>query len=175
MNEIIHLTASNCAQWLSCNVEPTALLLSSTPSSPSVLVEYLNLTNSNLLSSSRLSSLAHRRNGRRTRLLLENLPELERLVRSSSRKHLAVRAEAAVKDTRLMSRDLDVLDASRIAPDAKAVIREPTGGDNLLVVSAPPQASDLGIGGDVVDAGTGGSVPKVDLAIVGTTAGSQQV
>jgi hypothetical protein len=106
-------------------------------------------------------------------LLLEDLPELERLVRGGGGEHLAIGAEAAVEDARLVGWDLHVLDAGGVAPDAEAVVREAAGGDNLLVVSAPAEAGHLGVGSNVVDASTGGGVPEVDLTIVGSTAGGK--
>jgi hypothetical protein len=112
---------------------------------------------------------------RLTGLLLEDLPELERLVGSGGREHLAVGAEAAVENARFVGRDLHVLDARGVAPDAQAVVGEATGADNLLVVSAPAEGGDLGVGGDVVDASASGGVPEVDLTVVGTTAGGEEV
>merc|ERR1712137_1144032 len=113
--------------------------------------------------------------GRLAGLLLEDLPELEGLIGSGSGEHLAIGAEAAVEDTRLVSRDLHVLDTGGVAPDAQAVIGEATSADNLLVVGAPTEAGNLGVGGDVVDASTGSGVPEVDLTIIGTTAGGEEV
>ena len=112
---------------------------------------------------------------RLTGLLLEDLPELERLVGGSSGEHLAVRAEAAVQNAGLVSRDLHVLDAGWVAPNAEAVVREAASADDLLVVSAPSKAGDLRVCGDVVDAGASSGVPEVDLAIVGTTASGEEV
>ena len=74
-----------------------------------------------------------------------------------------------------MGRDLSVLDTGGVAPDTQAVVGEATGADNLLVVGAPAQAGDLGVGRNVVDASTSSGVPEVDLTVIGTTAGSKQV
>jgi len=113
--------------------------------------------------------------GARTGLLLEDLPELERLIRSSSGEHLAVRAESGVQDTRLVGRDLDVLDKSRVAPDAQAVVREAGGRDDLLVARAPAERGDLAAGVDAVDASARGGVPEVNHAIVAAAASGEQV
>lgn len=112
---------------------------------------------------------------RLTRLLLENLPELERLVGSGGGEHLAIGAEAAVQNARLVGWNLHVLHARWVAPDAERVVRETASADDFLVVSAPSQASDLRVSGDVVDASSGGSVPEVDLTIVRSTAGCEEV
>jgi hypothetical protein len=108
-------------------------------------------------------------------LLLEDLPELERLVGGGGSEHLTIGAEAAVQDARLVGRNLHVLDARRVAPDAEAVVGEATAADNLLVVSTPAEASHLRVGWDVVDASTSGGVPEVDLTVIGTTTGSEEV
>ena len=113
--------------------------------------------------------------GRLTGLLLEDLPELERLIGGSSSEHLAIGAEAAVQNARLVRRDLHVLDTGRVAPDAQAVVRETTSADDLLVVGAPSEAGDLRVSGDVVDASTSGGVPEVDLTIVGSTTSGEEV
>ena len=52
-------------------------------------------------------------------LLLEDLPELQALVGSSSGQHLAIGAQAAVEDTALVSGDLNGADQGRVTPDAK--------------------------------------------------------
>ena len=80
-----------------------------------------------------------------------------------------------MENARLVGRNLHVLDTSGVAPDAEAVIGETTAADDLLVVGAPAEAGDLGVGSDVVDAGTCGGVPEVDLTIVGAAAGGEKV
>jgi len=109
------------------------------------------------------------------RFLLEDLPELERFVSGSSGEHLAIGAQAAVQDTGLVGRNLHVLHASRVAPDAERVVGEATSADNLLVVGAPSQAGNLGIRRNGVDASSGRRVPEMYLAIVGTTTSSEEV
>ncbi|KFX95175.1 hypothetical protein O988_05932, partial [Pseudogymnoascus sp. VKM F-3808] len=108
-------------------------------------------------------------------LLLEDLPELEGLVRGGSGEHLSVRAEAAVENTGLVGWDLDVADESWVAPDAERVVGEATGADDLAVVRAPAKRGDLGAGVNAVDAGTGGGVPEVNVTVVGSAAGGEKV
>lgn len=120
-----------------------------------------------------------------TGLLLEDLPELQALIGSWQGgqlgnitlgetmikltcccQHLSVGAQAAVEDTALVGRDLDVADESGIAPDAERVVREATRADDLPVVGAPAEAGDLRTGVDAVDAGARGGVPEVDVTVV---------
>jgi hypothetical protein len=139
-------------------------------------LDMVDLTDGHLLDDAGLhGSGAGGSDGRLTSLLLEDLPELEGLIRGGSGEHLAIGAEAAVEDTRLVGRNLHVLDTSGVAPDAQAVVREAAGADNLLVVGAPAKAGHLGVGSDVVDTGSSGGVPEVDLTIVGTTASGEKV
>lgn len=118
---------------------------------------------------------AGERRRRSASLLLEDLPELEGLVRGGGGEHLSVRAEAAVEDAGLVGGDLDVADQSWVAPDAERVVGEAAGADDLAVVRAPAQGGHLGAGVNAVDAGTGGGVPEVDVAIVGSAAGGEEV
>lgn len=74
-----------------------------------------------------------------------------------------------------MGRDLDVLDKSRVAPDAQAVVGEAGGRDDLLVAGAPAKRSDLATGVDAVYASARGGVPEVDHAVVAAAAGGEQV
>jgi hypothetical protein len=113
--------------------------------------------------------------GRLTGLLFKDLPEFEGFVCSGSGKHLAVGTKAAVQNARLVSWDLHVLHAGGVAPDAERVVRETASADDFFVVSAPSQASDLRVSGDVVDASSSGSVPEVDLTIVGSAASCEKV
>jgi hypothetical protein len=110
-----------------------------------------------------------------TGLLLEDLPELEGLVRGGGGEHLAVGAESRVQDTGLVGGDLDVLDKSRVAPDAQAVVGEARGRDDLLVAGAPAEGGDLAAGVDAVDASARGGVPEVDHAVVAAAAGGEEV
>jgi hypothetical protein len=80
--------------------------------------------------------------------------------------HLSVRAQAAVEDSGLMSRDLDVAHQRRIAPDAEGVVGEAAGADDLLVVGAPPKAGNLRPSVDAVHSCAGGGVPEVDVTVV---------
>lgn len=80
-----------------------------------------------------------------------------------------------MQDTGLVRRDLNVLDKSRVAPDAQAVVGEAGRGDDLLVAGAPAERSDLAAGVDAVDASARGGVPEVNHAIVATTASGEQV
>jgi hypothetical protein len=62
--------------------------------------------------------------------------------------------------------DLNVADQGRVAPDAKRVVGEAAGADNLTVVRAPSKAGDLGSSVDAIDASTSGGVPEMDVTIV---------
>jgi hypothetical protein len=94
---------------------------------------------------------------------------------TSSSKHLTVRAEAAVEDSALVGRDLDSSDKGRVAPDAQRVVGETAWADNLTVVRAPAERSNLRASVDAVDASTRGGVPEVDVAIVRATTSSKEV
>jgi hypothetical protein len=86
---------------------------------------YWYLSDRHLLGHGGLARSTRRTNtGGGTSLLLEDLPELETLISSSSSKHLTVRAEAAVEDSAFVSRDLNGSDEGRVAPDAQRVVRE---------------------------------------------------
>jgi hypothetical protein len=74
-----------------------------------------------------------------------------------------------------MGGDLDVLDERRVGPDGDGVVWEARGAGDLLVVGAPAQRGDLGASVDGVDTCTSGRVPEVDVAVVGATAGSEEV
>ena len=50
---------------------------------------------------------------------------------------MAIRAEAAVKHTSLVSWNLNIANKSRVTPDPERAVREATGADNLTVVVAP--------------------------------------
>ena len=89
--------------------------------------------------------------------------------------HLTVRAEAAVENSRLVRRDLDIAYQGWVAPDAQRVIWEAAGADNLFVVVAPAEACHLGPSVDAVSASSGGGVPEMDVSIVGPSACGQQV
>lgn len=80
-----------------------------------------------------------------------------------------------MQHTGLVGRNLDVLDQSRVAPDGEAVVGEAGRGDDLLVRSAPAEGSNLASGVDAVDASARGGVPEVDVSVVGSTAGGEQV
>ena len=80
-----------------------------------------------------------------------------------------------MEDAGLVGGDLDVADQSWVAPDAEGVVWEAAGADDLAVVGAPAQGGDLGAGVDAVDASTGGGVPEVDVTVVGSAAGGEQV
>lgn len=134
----------------------------------------MHLPDSHLLGQA-LAFPAGRRSRSGSRLLLEELPELQALVRGSSSKHLAVRAEGGVKDTGLVGGDLDVLDEGRVTPDGHLVVGSTVAGDDLAVVGGPLEGGNLGTGIDSVDASTGGGVPEVNLAIVGTSSGGEEV
>lgn len=164
------------ARHLSCLSSLMLLLNPYLSDTSSFVIECRNLADGHLLSCTGLhGSRASGGNGRLTGLLLEDLPELERLIGSRGGEHLTIGAEAAVENARLVSRDLHVLNTGGVAPDAQAVVGEATSADNLLVVGAPAKAGDLRVGGNVVDAGTSGGVPEVDLTVVGTTTGGKQV
>jgi len=86
---------------------------------------YWYLSDSHLLGHGSLARSTRGANaGGGTSLLLEDLPELETLIGSSSSEHLTVRAEAAVEDSALVGRDLDSSDEGRVAPDAERVVGE---------------------------------------------------
>lgn len=74
-----------------------------------------------------------------------------------------------------MGRNLDVLDKSRVAPDAQAVVGEARGGDDLLVAGAPAERGNLATSVDAVDASARSGVPEVDHAVVAAAASSEQV
>jgi len=134
------------------------------------------LTNGGGLGESSLGGGAAATNSRSgASLLLKDLPELERLVSGSSGEHLTVWAQAAVQHSALVSRDLDVLDKSRVAPDAQAVVGEARRRDNLLVRGGPLQAGDLRASIDAVDASARGGIPEVDHTVVATTTGGEEV
>lgn len=96
-------------------------------------------------------------------------------IHTSCSQHLTVRAQAAVEDTGLVSRNLHVTNQGRVAPDAQGVVREAAGADNLTVVVAPLQAGDLRAGVDTVGPSAGGRVPEVDVTVVGTTTRREQI
>lgn len=108
-------------------------------------------------------------------LALKDLPELQALVGRGSGEKLTIGAETAVQNTGLVSGDLDIADESWVAPDAERVVRETARADDLAVVVAPSQTGDLGAGVDAVGAGTGRGVPEVDVTVVGTTPGGEEV
>lgn len=80
-----------------------------------------------------------------------------------------------MKDAALVSRNLNVTDQSRVAPDAERVVREATGADNLAVVGAPAERCHLRTSINAVDSSTRGRVPEMDVTIVGAATGGQQV
>lgn len=80
-----------------------------------------------------------------------------------------------MENTGLVSWDLDVADQGRVAPDAEGVVGEAGRGDDLLVVRRPAERSDLGSGVDAVDTSTRGSVPEVDVTVVGSSSSSKEV
>src|SRR4051812_28589263 len=80
-----------------------------------------------------------------------------------------------MQDTALMSRDLDVANQGRVAPDAERVVGVAAGRDNLAVVGRPPQAGDLRTGVNAVDTSTRCRVPEVDVTIVRTTTSGEEV
>jgi len=80
-----------------------------------------------------------------------------------------------VEDARLVSRDLDVLDKSRVRPDAQRVVREAGAADKLLVRGAPLERSNLAASVDAVGASARGRVPEVDHTVVRTTTSSEKV
>lgn len=71
--------------------------------------------------------------------------------------------------------DFNVADQGWIAPDAKRVVWEAAGADDLAVVGAPAEGGDLGAGVNAVDASTGGGVPEVDVTVVGSATSGEQV
>lgn len=80
-----------------------------------------------------------------------------------------------MEDTRLVSRNLDVLDQSWVAPDGEAVVWEARRRDQLLVAQRPAERGNLATSVDAVDASAGGSVPEVDHAVVRTTSSGEEV
>lgn len=99
-------------------------------------------------------------------LAFKDLPEFQAFVRCRGGQELTIRTQAAVQNTGLVCRDLNVADQSGVTPDAQRVIGESTGANNLPVVVAPPQAGDLRAGIDAVGTGTRRGVPEVNMAIV---------
>ena len=89
--------------------------------------------------------------------------------------HLTVRAEAAVEDSALVGGDLDVADESGVAPDAQGVVGKTARADDLAVVRAPAEAGNLRARVDAVDASARSRVPEVDVAIIRTASGSEEV
>ena len=85
---------------------------------------------------------------------------------TSSGQHLSIWAEAAVKNTGLVSWDLNVANQGWVAPDADGVVWEAAGANNFTVVRAPSEAGNLGSGINAVDTSTGGGVPEVDVTVV---------
>lgn len=86
------------------------------------------LPDSHRLAQLRLASNATLARSRSTaaRLALEYFPELQALIGGCGSEHLAVRTQATVKYTSLMSRNLNVANKSRVAPNAEGVVREAT-------------------------------------------------
>lgn len=85
---------------------------------------------------------------------------------TSSSQHLSIWAETAVKDTGLVSWDLNIANQGWVAPDADGVVWEAAGADNLAIVRAPSETGDLRSGINAVDTSTGGGVPEVNVTIV---------
>lgn len=75
----------------------------------------------------------------------------------------------------LVSRDVDISHKGRIAPDGQGVVGEAARADNLAVVRAPTQAGDLRPRVYAVHPSSRGRVPEVDVAVVRTTSGGEQV
>ena len=80
-----------------------------------------------------------------------------------------------MKNSALVCWNLNILDKGWVAPDAQAVVREAGAADNLLVRGRPLERGDLATSVNAVGAGTGGGVPEVDHAVVGTTASGEEV
>lgn len=78
------------------------------------------LPDSHRLAQLRLATNATFTRGRSTaaRLAFEHFPELQALVSCCGSEHLAIGTQATVKYAGLMSRNLDVANQSRVAPDA---------------------------------------------------------
>ena len=85
---------------------------------------------------------------------------------TSCSQHLSIRAETAVENTGLMRWDLNIAYQCWVAPDAKRIVWEAAGGDDLTVVGAPSQAGDLRAGVNAVYTSTGGGVPEMDVTVV---------
>ena len=115
--------------------------------------------------------------------LLKDLPELQALISSyielamvismvlgikltSSGQHLSIWAETAVKNTGLVSWNLNIANQGWVAPDADGVVWEAAGANNFTVVRAPSEAGNLGSSIDAVDTSTGGGVPEVDVTVI---------
>lgn len=90
-------------------------------------------------------------------------------------KSLSVRAEAAVKYSALVGRDVDISHEGRVTPNAQGVVREAARADNLAVVRAPAQAGDLGPRIYAVYTSSRGRVPEVNVTVVRSTSGGEQV
>jgi hypothetical protein len=71
-----------------------------------------------------------------------------------------------VKNSCLMCRDFDVAHKSWIAPDADGVVGKAACADNLAIVRAPSQTSDLRSCINAVHSSTSGGIPEVDVTII---------
>jgi hypothetical protein len=71
-----------------------------------------------------------------------------------------------MKDSGLVSRNLNIPNQSGVAPDAERVVGKAAGADNLTVMRAPSKRSNLRTSIDAVDTSACGCVPEVDMTVV---------
>lgn len=80
-----------------------------------------------------------------------------------------------MEDSGSVTREFRHFDHRGIFPQAKLVLAEPVGAQNLLLVLAPLQRTHLGLSIDAVDTHTSVRVPEFDAAVSSSTTGSEQV
>ena len=71
-----------------------------------------------------------------------------------------------MKDSGLMRWDLNVANEGWVAPDTDRVIREAATADDLAIVGAPSEASNLRAGIDAVHSCASSCVPEVNVTVV---------
>lgn len=65
-----------------------------------------------------------------------------------------------------MSGNLNIANQSRVTPDAKRVVGESAGADDLTVMRAPAKTGDLRTGIDAVDTCASSCIPEVDMTVI---------
>ena len=80
-----------------------------------------------------------------------------------------------MENTSFVGRDLYIADQGRIAPNAERIVREAAGAYELTIVITELEAGHLRTSVDAVDSGTSGGIPEMDVPVVRTTTGREEV